>query len=452
MKTQRITNLALLVVLGAFQPVAVHAVSWWIENQHDAQWTNKPLAEISSEAQGTNAWAKFYFARACFYGSGRARDVQEAFTWLQRAAEQGLPDAQYMLSRFYMSGTGTAADQFSGVKWAERAASAGHADALAILGDAYGSGSGAPFDVAKARDYFQRAFNAGSVWALDWYGHFVMNGENRTARTTNYVLALQCFERAASNGLNHSASHLVDFYRKGLGAPPNDERALFWARRGADQNDLEMMEKLSALYNEGFAEPRNDADSSIELLRRAAGGRASIFEKQGGRYKSRRDLNTLGYDASELCRRYRFGLGTPRDYISFAQWLFVLKRTGEWDAEMRGATSNASKTQPPHIFVRILEGKVPVTSPEDERIRDAVALVNQALQLSDANASRKIGEMYRKGSVLTPESPSLAWLWFNRAADLKDTTAATELRELEAGFSAEQLAKLRDRYLPRAEH
>src|SRR4051812_17421149 len=97
-------SFAILVVTLA--PVAQGA-TWWVESKSDAQWTNRPLSEILSAAQGTNALAQFYVARTCFYGSGRSQDLEEAFAYLKRSASQNLPDAQYMLSRFYMSGTGT---------------------------------------------------------------------------------------------------------------------------------------------------------------------------------------------------------------------------------------------------------------------------------------------------------------------------------------------------------
>ncbi|HMJ91883.1 MAG TPA: tetratricopeptide repeat protein [Candidatus Acidoferrum sp.] len=449
MKTLLVSCLLFGALLCSSTAVSARSVNWWVTTDRDAQWTNRPLNEVSTEAKGTNAWAKFFLARACFHGTGRSRDVQEAFTWLQQASEQGLPDAQFMLSRFYLSATGTAADRDSGVKWAEQAATVGHADALAILGDAYGSGTGAPQDAGKAHEYFRRAIDGGSVWGLDWFGHFLMNGEGRTVAKTNYVLALQCFERAASNGLTHSSSHLVEFYRNGLGTPPDEERVVFWARHAADQNDFEMMEKLAAIYDEGIGEPRHESDTSLELLRRVASSRASNFEIHGSRNRTRRDLYALSTTATEMCRRYRFGLGTSRDYISFAQWLFVLKRTGDWDAEMPGARRKPGEAQPPHIFIRILEGKMPAAAIEDRLIREAVTDVNQALQLGDANACRKIGEMYRNGSALTPDSPMMAWLWLNRAAEFKDANAAISLLEIEGSLSAEQLRKLRAHYLPR---
>src|SRR5262245_17676194 len=107
MSTQRIMTSFLPVVLCITFALPARSANWWVDDKHDRQWTNKPLAEILSEAQTTNALAQFYVARACFYGSGRSRDFQEAFTWLQRSAERDLPDAQYMLARFFMSGTGT---------------------------------------------------------------------------------------------------------------------------------------------------------------------------------------------------------------------------------------------------------------------------------------------------------------------------------------------------------
>jgi TPR repeat protein len=442
-------KLLIVVVIVLTMGCPIHAASWWVAGKYDSEWTNKSLAEITTAAQSSNALARFYYARACFYGSGHVQDFREALVWLNRAAEQGLADAQYMMSRFYFSGTGTAPDPRVGVQWAERAAAQNHADALAILGDAYSSGIGADADAAKAHQYFQKAIDGGSDWALDWFGHFLMNGEAGTASKTNYVAALQCFERAASNGMTHAVTHLVDFYLKGLGTPPNVERAVFWTRQAADKNDIEMMEKLAGFYNEGIAEPRDSSETTVELLRRAAGGRASVFERNGLQRQKLRELYALTTDAGELCKRYRFGLNTPRDYISFAQWLFVLKRAGEWEAEL-SRRGSASETNAQHIFEQIVAGKVPATAPEDQHIREAVTRVHRALERGDASACGEIGELYRRGSALTPESPMLAWLWLNRSVELTNSDAAGALREVERTLSAEQISKLRNRYLPRS--
>jgi TPR repeat protein len=441
------------LVLGIFSVVAaagqLHGASWWVVGKHDSAWTNRTLTEITTAAQSSNALAQFYYARACFYGSGRSQDSREALVWLKRAAEQGVADAQYMVARFYLSGTGTAADPRAGVQWAERAATQDHADALAILGDAHGNGIGVDADVVKARQYFERAIDRGSDWALDWFGHFLMNGEGGTVTKTNYATALRCFERAASNGMTHAVAHLVDFYLKGLGAPPNVERAVLWARHAVDRNDIEMMEKLARFYNEGTAEPRDASEATVELFRRAAGGRASSFERFGPQRHTLRDLYALTTDASELCKRYRFGLGTARDYISFAQWLFVLKQAGAWESELKGQRAGIEPAGP-HIFDQIVAGKVPATALEEQHIREAVTRVHRALEVADGSACREIGEMYQRGSPLTPESPLLAWLWLNRSAKLRNSDAAAALREVEETLSPEQISKLRNRYLPRA--
>ncbi len=429
--SQMLLRINLTALIAAAYTVS--GASWWIESKNDSQWTNRPLPELLSEAQRTNALAQFYYARASFYANNRSGE-EEAFAWLKRAAELGLPDAQHMLSRFYLSGTGTARDTEKGLEWARHAAKQGHADALAILADAYGRGSGVPVDAIKARQHFEQAIEDGSIWALDWFGHFLMNGEAGTVPKVDYVTALRCFERAASNGMNHAATHLVDFYLGGKGTPPNVERAVFWARYAGDQMGVEMMEKLASLYSQGLAEPRDSSETPLELFRRSADKRASSFERDGAQDYSPREMRALITDASELAKRYRFGVGTPRDYVSFAQWMLVLQRVDG---------------SPTHIFGRIVEGTVLVGSPEDQRIRDAVTRVHRAIELGNAAECRQIGKLYRSGSALTPESASLAWLWLNRAVELKDTTATAILREVESQLTAQQIAKLRNCYLPR---
>lgn len=425
-----------------------HADDWWIKSRTDAQWTNRPLDEIKAAAQSGEPAAQFHYARAFFFGTSGGADLSESLRWTKRAAEQGLADAQFMVARFLFSGTATPSDGEEGLAWASRAANQGHADALALVADALTYGNGTNRQPAKAKELFLKAIDLGSIEALDWLGHFYWSGEGGTARTTNYVEALRYFERAASNGLSHPVSHLVDFYTTGLGTPPDSEKVLFWVRKAVDQKDSAMLEKLAGLYSGGTAEPRGPSDTPVELLRRAAGQRAAGFERFGARNSSLRTLYSLTTDASELCTRYRYGLGTSPDFVATAQWMWVLKRASVWESELRPPRDPAA-AKPLHTFDQIAQGKLAPASANDRLMSEAVALVHRALDQCEANACRQIAEMYRAGSPLTPQAPVPAWAWLNRATELKDATAKTPLSEVESILTPEQLSSARNRYLPK---
>lgn len=434
-----------VAALMAWTSAVVSADGWWAASARDAAWTNKPLTEIEEAARRGDASAQFYFARDRYVNAKRTEDRAESLQWMTRAAESGLADAQYMASRFYMSGTATTRDPVAGFKWAKRAADQGHPDGLAVLADAYASALGTTQNVALARDFFQRAIDAGSIIALDWFGHFYLDGEGRTVSRTNYAEALRCFERAASNGLAHAASHAINMNREGQGTSPNVGRAIFWARLFTDQHDMGSTEALASFYSQGLAEPRDAQDRPAVLIRRIAEGRARPLDQDDGASASLGSYLALNAYNHDLSTRYRYGIGTARDYIAAAQWMLVAYRQDV----VRGRNKDVRQEQPLHPF----EDAVRMTnalSGEEGHWQEAMRRIHRALEQSNPSVCREIGLAYRDGSALTPQDSILACVWLTRAVELNDTQAKSELVEVERGLTAEQLASAKKRFLPRS--
>src|SRR5690349_22325900 len=57
----------------------------------------------------------------------------EALPLMARAAEAGLPDAEYQIGRLYLQGSGVPYSQSEGVRWLERAGLHGHLEAQCLL-------------------------------------------------------------------------------------------------------------------------------------------------------------------------------------------------------------------------------------------------------------------------------------------------------------------------------
>ena len=62
-------------------------------------------------------------------GRGVKQDYIKAVEWYQRAAEQGVADAQYNLGVMYYNGQGVKQDYIKAVEWYQKAAEQGHAEA-----------------------------------------------------------------------------------------------------------------------------------------------------------------------------------------------------------------------------------------------------------------------------------------------------------------------------------
>ena len=60
-------------------------------------------------------------------------DINEAVEWWQKAAEQGLAEAQFNLGNCYYWGEGVAKDNEKALKWYQKAAAQGNEDAKKAL-------------------------------------------------------------------------------------------------------------------------------------------------------------------------------------------------------------------------------------------------------------------------------------------------------------------------------
>jgi cell division septation protein DedD len=133
-----------------------------------------PLAELGD--------ARAQFALGALYESGRgvpAIDLQQAVTWYQAAAAQGLPAARNNLALLYAAGRGVSRNPFTAADLWHKAAAAGHPPAQFNLALAYERGLGLPRDFESAARWYAEAGNHGVADAA-----FAISELYRTGRGT----------------------------------------------------------------------------------------------------------------------------------------------------------------------------------------------------------------------------------------------------------------------------
>lgn len=95
-----------------------------------------------------------------------ARDSAEAAKWYRKAAEQGVPGAQFNLALIYANGDGVPKDPVEAVRWCRRAAEQGLPEAQDRLGVMYIEGVGMPRDEREALTWFNVAALGGFAEAV----------------------------------------------------------------------------------------------------------------------------------------------------------------------------------------------------------------------------------------------------------------------------------------------
>lgn len=91
--------------------------------------------DTKQKAEHGNPQAQARLASLYLLGrDGVEKDDVLAAAWMEKAANQGLVEAQVVMGALYDRGVGVAADRDSATQWYEKAAAQGHGTSLAILG------------------------------------------------------------------------------------------------------------------------------------------------------------------------------------------------------------------------------------------------------------------------------------------------------------------------------
>jgi TPR repeat protein len=114
-------------------------------------WTWPPSARVLHGGLENNIGYLY------LHGMGVTQDSQKAIDWYTRAAERGLPTAEYNLAFIYQTGNGVVPNPREAERWYERAASQGHAEAANNLAMMHTDGSLGKRDLPLARAWLKRA-------------------------------------------------------------------------------------------------------------------------------------------------------------------------------------------------------------------------------------------------------------------------------------------------------
>ncbi|MEM1151093.1 MAG: peptidoglycan-binding protein [Pseudomonadota bacterium] len=219
-------------------------------------------------------------------------DYAEGARLIQQSAREGLPIAQYRLSKLHEKGLGV------------------------------------PRDLAAARRWTERAANGGNVRAMHDLAVFYADGEGGDQ---SYAKSVEWFSKAAEFGVLDSQYNLAVLYEQGLGISQDTSEALFWFSVAAENGDPGAGEQVRSLLADVDADTARRVQARAEAWRgaRANGPANGEFGRQpwqgGGLERARAvqtALNALGYDVGapdgivgpatrEAIRAYQRDVGIP---------------------------------------------------------------------------------------------------------------------------------------------
>jgi TPR repeat protein len=110
-------------------------------------------------------------------GNENKEDFDEAINWLQKAAEQGHSNSQFLLARCFFNGDGFISDdKEEAVQWFRKAADQDNRAAQYYLGCCYYNGDGVEKDTHEAFKWFHKAAEQGHLPAQHRLAECYYNG------------------------------------------------------------------------------------------------------------------------------------------------------------------------------------------------------------------------------------------------------------------------------------
>jgi uncharacterized protein len=116
------------------------------------------LAALRERAEAGNAMAQLNLGAAYDHAMGVARDIDQAIFWYEKAAEQGLAEAQFNLAHLLVEAE---ISPVLAAEWMARAAAQGMVDAQFLMGVIHAEGIGVAQNLEQARWWLQQAVDAG---------------------------------------------------------------------------------------------------------------------------------------------------------------------------------------------------------------------------------------------------------------------------------------------------
>ena len=100
-------------------------VACWGSTLQANDWENAPISEVQKAAEQGLAEAQHDLGVMYIQGFGVAQDYKQAVAWFRKAAEQGDAKAQFMLGMHYFNGRGVAQDYKLAYVWSSVSAANG---------------------------------------------------------------------------------------------------------------------------------------------------------------------------------------------------------------------------------------------------------------------------------------------------------------------------------------
>ena len=393
---------------------------------------NDPLR---MKATAGDAESAFYLGNEYFYGENRPVNYTLAVYWYKKAADKGIPEAQYNYASCLESGRGTDKNLPEAFVWYKKASDQNFQPAVFRMAQFHLSGvpdkSGrlllkpdVKAGLALLEKLAQQQYEPAEIeCAAMRMGKHASEEDRRKA----FALLIRITGRKQCDP--RALRMLADCYFSGIGCPPNRSKAVSLLNAAAEKKEPEALAKLGFLYEYGHG-VKADPEKSRACYRKAAeaGHPMAQFKyaeaMTEGQIPGKNVNDALVWyrkSAAGNCPQaifklgvfYHDGVGVRQNKQQAARLFFQAARLGYVRAQYNLACLFDNGT---------------VNGKQDKEA--AFYWFQQAARGGDVTAQRRVGECYLNGTGVD-QSLSKAEQWLVTAAGNGDTAARELLYQIQ---------------------
>lgn len=269
---------------------------------------NQDIDKLRHNAEYYNdSWSQNKLGLAYENGEGVKKDPKIAFSWFEKAANNGYSYAYYNLGRHYRYGLSVSVDMNKALYWFEKAANAHHAHSSLLLGHWYQNGTNVSKDLKRAVAYYKDAAFGGLAAGKHQYAYCYAYG---LGVRQDSVRALLWIDRAIKDNYYFSYFLKGIMYRDGVSVNKSPQKAFRSFLIGSVSDDASCQNSLAICYLEGFGVEK-DTINAIKW-----------FEKSAN--------NGNLYGQRNLAYKYVYGVGVEQDINQAIYWF---EKAAEHDDE-----------------------------------------------------------------------------------------------------------------------
>lgn len=297
------------------------------EKYHEAFIIYSELAEIGDPI------AQYHIGKMYQYGFGMSVNLQRAYNWFMKAANQNYDEAQFEIGLAYNNGDGIEEDKQKGLEWLEKSSEQGCLMAQFALGALlYGR------DMKKAEHWLRKASIKGHNAAQYYLGIIYLH------EYQNYKKAEEWLEKSAYSGLSIAQVYLARIYMNEDYGLLNYTTSLFWLDKAVEKNDAEAQFLMGLHFMQGLSVEK-DLDLARELFEKSASQDYAAAKTYVGSYYSHEGNYSEAFNyfqsASEqndplgqyfLGELYEEGNGVSRNIDKAKEYYQLAANQGQIDA------------------------------------------------------------------------------------------------------------------------